>query len=178
MDTDRLQAIYADLLDEIAPDWRNDENLASTPRRAAAFWLDFLTDDGFTYTSFNRVDADQLVAVSGVRVWSLCAHHLLPFWCDLDIGYIATDKLLGLSKLVRIARRHAGKLQLQERLVAHIADDLAEQVGGDVAVRASGEHLCLSMRGVETPAVMRSSVARGAFRDNPETRAEWLALTD
>lgn len=112
-----------------------------------------------------------------MRVWSLCEHHLLPFWCDVAIGYIATDRVLGLSKFARVAGQFAHRLQVQERLTRQVADAIERLTGSpDVAVLATGEHLCMSARGVRTPALMTSSVMRGAFRDSPSARAEFLQL--
>ncbi len=165
-------------LDEIAPRWEADENTVNTPDRVAAFYLDFLnyTDDNID-TVFDGLMTDQMVAATGIRIWSICKHHLLPFWCDVNIGYLTSNgKLLGLSKLARIAKLHAHKLQLQEYLVVDIADHLESLVGPDVAVTATGEHLCMTMRGIETEAVIHSQVMRGAFYEQPQTRNEFLAL--
>ena len=114
---------------------------------------------------------DKMIVVSGIEVWSLCAHHLLPFSATVSIGYIADTQVLGLSKFGRI------RPGTQEQLVADIADRVEKVTQtSDVAVTASGVHLCMAMRGIRTPATMTTSVARGAFRDRPETRAEWLTL--
>lgn len=156
------------------------EGLWETPRRFADAWREFIDyDPGQTETCFEHTSTDQMVVVSGMRVWSLCEHHLLPFWCDIAIGYIATDRVLGLSKFARIAHECAHRLQLQERLAQQIADRI-EQVTqcSDVAVLARGEHLCMTMRGIRTPARMTSSVMRGVFRDESETRAEFLRLVE
>lgn len=149
------------------------EGLRETPRRVARWWSEFMDyDPGQTDTAFEQVQADQMVAVSGVRVWSLCEHHLLPFYADLTIGYIANGQVIGLSKMARMAHDAAHRLQLQERLVKDVADRLQSVVGDDVAVLATGEHLCMTMRGIKTPALMHTSVLRGAFR-RPEVRAEF-----
>jgi GTP cyclohydrolase IA len=154
------------------------EGLCDTPRRFADWWAEFIDHDpGRTDTAFEAAEADQMVVVSGLKVWSLCEHHLLPFWCDVAIGYVAADRILGLSKFARVARRAAHRLQVQERLTKDIADEISRLTGTpDVAVLARGEHLCLTMRGVRTPAVMTSSVMRGAFREDPAARSEFLRL--
>jgi GTP cyclohydrolase I len=93
------------------------------------------------------------------------------------VGYIAGDRVLGLSKFGRIAHQYAHRLQLQEQLTHQIADAVSALAGTeDVAVVSRGEHLCMSMRGIRTPALMTSSVLRGAFRTNPAARAEFFAL--
>lgn len=154
------------------------EGLRDTPRRVAEFWKEFMDyDPGKLETTFESVRTDQMVAVTGMRVWSVCEHHLLPFWCDVSVGYIAQDRVLGLSKFARIAHRHAHQLQLQERLVDGIAAEVkARARSSSVAVVARGVHLCMVMRGIRTPAVMTSSAMHGAFRENPVARQEFMAL--
>lgn len=141
-------------------------------------WRDFAQyDPGSVGTTFESVEADQMVVVSGMRVWSFCEHHLLPFWCDVSVGYIAAGRVLGLSKFARVAHKYAHRLQVQERLTQQVADEVSRLTGSpDVAVLAEGRHLCMEMRGVRTPALMTSSVMRGAFRNAPEARAEFLRL--
>jgi GTP cyclohydrolase I len=141
-------------------------------------WKAFVEyDPGKVDTVFNLEATDQMVVVTGMRVWTLCEHHLLPFWADISIGYIASGKVLGLSKFGRIAHKHAHRLQIQERLISGIADELSSILeSDDIAVLAEGEHLCMTMRGIQTPARMKSSVMRGTFRENPQARAEFLSL--
>jgi GTP cyclohydrolase I len=93
------------------------------------------------------------------------------------VAYIPRGRVLGLSKFGRIAQKHAHRLQLQERLVQGIADEMQELTGTpDVAVLGRGEHLCMSARGIKMPALMTSSVVRGRFREQEAARAEFLAL--
>lgn len=166
------------ILDVVAPDWRSSPHMEKTPARYAKWWDEFINyHPGNTATTFPVEHVDQMVVVSGIDTWSLCAHHLLPFSARVSIGYIADTHVLGLSKFARIAHEHAHKPTSQEQLVADIADGISKVTGTkDVAVIASGHHLCMAMRGVKTPAMMTTSVARGAFRNQPETRAEWLGL--
>lgn len=154
------------------------EGLLETPRRWADAWREFIEyDPGKTETCFDSVAVDQMVTVSGLRVTSLCEHHLLPFWCDVAIGYIAEEKVLGLSKFARIAHQFAHQLQLQERLGQQIADEVSRITGTEnVAVVLKGEHLCMTTRGIRTPGTMTSSVMRGVFRAEFETRMEFLRL--
>lgn len=154
------------------------EDLIETPRRFADAWMEFAFHrDDKTDTTFEAVEADQIVCVRGIRVWSICEHHLLPFWCDVTIAYLGKDRILGLSKFARIAVKASHRLQTQERLARDIADEIATATGSeDVAVLCSGEHTCMSMRGVRQQAVMRNVVVRGAFRSEPATRAEFYSL--
>ena len=174
----RLEELGRELLITLGEDPER-PGIAGTPRRWAKWWQEFmLHDDGSELTTFDVTGADQMVVVRGVRVWSLCEHHLLPFWCDLTMAYIPVDRVLGLSKFARIAQRCAHKLQLQEQLGRDIADALAKATGSrDIAVVAEGEHLCMTMRGARAPHRMSSSVLRGAFRDDPAVRNELLLLT-
>lgn len=177
MSYDRLLTLGRELLLAIGEDPQR-PGLVDTPRRWANWWREFVEyDPGSTNTTFETEVVDQLVAVSGIRVWSLCEHHLLPFWCDITIGYISSGRVLGLSKFGRIAHNRAHSLQIQERLVHEIADDVELLTGSpDIAVLATGEHLCMTMRGIKTPSLMRSSIMRGVFRTDNAARAELLSL--
>ncbi|MFE5908490.1 GTP cyclohydrolase I [Streptomyces wedmorensis] len=174
---DPLESIARRLLIEIGED-PDREGLRDTPRRYARWWREFIDyDAGNLDTVFSSVASNQTVMVSGMRVWSLCEHHLLPFNCDLTVAYRAHDSLLGLSKFARIAHKHAHKLQVQERLVADIAAEIEEITKSpDVAVIGRGEHLCMTMRGIKTGAQMTSAVFRGVFRENSFERTELLSL--
>jgi len=134
---------------------------------------------GTTETTFASVSSDQLVCVSGIRVASLCEHHLLPFWCDVSIGYIPNGKVLGLSKFARIAHQFAHRLQLQERLGEQITNEISRITGTQhVAVVLKGEHYCMAARGIRSPAPMTSSVMRGVFRTERQMRTECLRLIE
>jgi GTP cyclohydrolase I len=178
VDMEALRLIGKDLLLAIGEDPDRD-GLRDTPERFAKWWREFIEyDAGTTDTSFNIQNADQIVVVSGINVWSLCEHHLLPFKCSIAIGYIPVEgKVLGLSKFGRIAHQMAHKPQVQERLANEIADEITRITGSsNIAVIADGEHLCMTMRGIKSPSVMSTSVMRGLFRDEIETRNELLFL--
>lgn len=159
--------------------------LVDTPARFARQWAEFVDfDPGRTTTAFAvKGGCDEMVVVSGMRLYSICEHHLLPFWCDVSVGYIPATKdgvtvqVLGLSKFARIAHKHARRLQIQETLVNGIAQELLAVTGSlDVAVIGRGEHSCMSTRGIKTRAVMTTSVVRGRFKDDAQTRSEFLSL--
>lgn len=173
---ERVEFLITELLKAIGEDPKR-EGLRQTPARVARFWKEFVEyEPGNHETVFESIKVDQMVVVSGMRVYSLCEHHMLPFWCDISIGYIAEDKVIGLSKMGRIAKKHAHKLQVQERLVEQIAQDVIRIAGTkNVAVLAQGEHFCMTMRGVQMPALMTSSSINGSF-NQAETRAEFTAL--
>lgn len=179
-ESDRVRALEnlgSDLLTLLGYDITGDA-LKDTPRRWAKMWSEFINyDAGSVDTCFENVTANQMIVVRKMRIWSMCEHHLLPFWCDVSIGYIPAGKVLGLSKFARIAHQAAHRLQLQERLVEDIASKVREVTGSsDVAVAAEGEHLCMTMRGVKTPATHVCSALSGAFRENASARSEFFAL--
>ncbi len=165
IDHARVKSLVTELLEALGED-PSREGLKETPRRIANFWQEFIEyDAGKLDTTFSAIKHNQMVCVTGMKVWSMCEHHMLPFWCDISIAYIANDKVLGLSKFARIAHKHAHKLTLQEQLVSDISNDLVEILGTkDVAVLAKGEHLCMTMRGIKTPHRMISSALNGQSR--------------
>jgi GTP cyclohydrolase I len=169
----RMERIGRELLVTLGYDPES-ERLRDTPRRWARWWREFHAfDAGRLDTSFQVSTSHQVVTVSGIRVWSICEHHLLPFVADIAILYVPEGRLLGLSKFARIARRAAHRLQLQERLAEEIADAVTELAGSaDVAILVRGRHLCMEVRGIRTPAQTESLVTRGAFRHDPSLRAD------
>jgi GTP cyclohydrolase IA len=179
VDYPRLLALGRELLFAIGED-PDREGLRETPRRWADSWREFIEyNPGTTETTFASVSSDQLVCMSGIRVASLCEHHLLPFWCDVSIGYIPNAKVLGLSKFARIAQQFAHRLQLQERLGEQIADEISRITGTqNVAVVLKGEHYCMATRGIRMPGRMTSSVMRGVFRTESQTRMEFLRMIE
>jgi GTP cyclohydrolase I len=175
---DPLIGLARQLLKEIGED-ADREGLRETPERFARWWREFINyEPGSLSTLFETTTTSQMVVVQDIQVWSLCEHHLLPFQCMVTIAYRPTSHLLGLSKFARVAQRHAHKLQVQERLVSDIAEDLASITGAsDVAVIAKGEHLCMTMRGIKTSALMTSTAFLGAFATDGALRGELLSLT-
>jgi GTP cyclohydrolase I len=177
IDTDKIERAYISILEAIGEDV-NREGIQDTPKRVARWWSEFIDyDAGKIDTTFEGMSINQMVIVKDIKVWSLCEHHLLPFWCNISIGYISREKVLGLSKFARIANKHAHKLQIQEKLVDDIAKEIIELIDcKDVAVIGNGEHLCMSMRGIKTPHSMISSSINGVFMDDYKTRSEFLNL--
>jgi GTP cyclohydrolase I len=174
---DPLEAIARQLLVEIGED-PDREGLQDTPARYARWWREFTQyEPGSVDTLFETTASGSLVAVSGINVWSLCEHHLLPFSCRITIGYLPREKMLGLSKFARVAHQQAHKLQSQEQLSHQIADEIERLTGSpDVGIVGRGEHLCMAMRGIRTPAAMTTAVWRGALQDSA-LRNELITLT-
>jgi len=179
VDVERIEFLTTELLRAIGEDPGTPE-LKDTPRRVAHAWREFIDyDPGNHETTFESVTANQMVVVSGMRVWSYCAHHLIPFWTDISIGYLTGHKVLGLSKFGRISQLCAHRLQLQERLVEQISDEVERLTETPhVAVLAVGEHLCMVSRGIKLPSRMVSSSLKGAFREEPDARAEFYKLVE
>lgn len=179
VDYEKLHALGRELLIALGED-PDREGLADTPRRWAAWWKEFIDyEAGTTDTTFEAITTQQMVVVSGIRVYSLCEHHLLPFWCDISVGYVTREKVLGLSKFARIAHENAHRLQVQERLVHAIADEVERVTGSpDVAVLGNGVHLCMVMRGIRTDAQMSTLVTRGLFAEKPDRLDDFLRLAE
>src|SRR3954449_8124463 len=166
-----LAALGADL---------SDEGLRETPRRMADAYAELLTTQPFRPTTFpNDEGYDELVLVRSIPFHSLCMHHLLPFHGVAHIGYLPGERILGLSKFARVVELFARDLQVQERLTVQIAGWLQEQLAPKgVGVVLEGEHLCMSLRGVQKfGARTVTSALHGLVRDDPRTRQEFLALT-
>jgi GTP cyclohydrolase IA len=173
VDQDRVADAIRELLIAIGED-PNRPGIKETPARVARYWAEFIDyNPGSMQTTFDDTKSESPVTVSGMRVWSLCEHHLMPFWADITVSYIPHGRVIGLSKLARIAHFHAHSLQLQERLVAGIAETVQSLTGSrDVMVLASGEHSCMIARGIKTPGLMTSADIRGAYLADAHLRAD------
>lgn len=177
IDLDRIEQLANELLDAIGEDPQRD-GLKDTPKRFAKWWGEFMQyDPGKVETAFATDGTDNMVAVTGMEVWSLCEHHLLPFTARVAVAYIPTDRVLGLSKFARVAHKYAHRLQIQERMTNQILDELKQLTGSDhVAVVVDGEHSCMSRRGIRTSGTMRTSALSGDFRNDSTTRSEFFEL--
>jgi GTP cyclohydrolase I len=154
-------------------------HLADTPRRVANAYAELLTPREFDLTTFPNDDGyDELVIARDIPFHSLCMHHLLPFHGVAHIGYLPGERIIGLSKLGRVADLFARDLQIQERLTTQIADWLEDQLEPKgVGVILEAEHLCMSLRGVQKfGSKTMTSALRGVLRDDGRTRQEFVAL--
>ncbi|WP_406145229.1 GTP cyclohydrolase I [Streptomyces anulatus] len=175
----RVAELVTELLHEFGEDPRR-EGLRDTPRRVAAMWQNFLCQDAPEATCFPESTVNgQLVIVGGMSVWSFCEHHMLPMNLLVSAGYLADDRVVGLSKFGRIAQHFAGRLQVQERFTQQLAIHVASVVGHDnVAVAVRGVHQCMSMRGVRMEPARTTTVRRlGQFATDAALASEFLTLT-
>jgi GTP cyclohydrolase IA len=159
------------------------EGLEKTPTRVAQS-LRFLTQgyrqdvDKILNGALYSVSYDEMVIVKDIEVFSLCEHHLLPFFGRCHVAYVPTNKVIGLSKIPRLVDVFARRLQVQERLTTQIAEIIMEKINPQgVAVVIEARHLCMIMRGVEKQnSLALTSSMLGVFRDCDQTRAEFLRL--
>ena len=156
------------------------ESLSRTPERMASAFVELLSPRPFQMTTFpNDGGYDEMVVARSIPVRSLCEHHMLPFVGTAHIGYLPGERILGLSKLARVLEHFASRPQVQERLTVQVAGWLEAQLSPiGVGVVIEAEHLCMTLRGVQAPGTTTiTSSLLGTLRDDPRSRAEFLALT-
>lgn len=180
--TDRLAELYREILIELGEDPER-EGLLRSPARAAQALRDFTR--GYSQdvkTVLNQAifseEYDDMVIVRDIEMYSLCEHHLVPFFGTVTVGYLPQGQILGLSKIARLVEMYSRRLQVQERLTHQIAHALNEAIDPrGVAVVVEAKHLCMMSRGVEKQqSSMITSCVLGAFRDNSATRKEFMDL--
>lgn len=177
-----IERITKQLLENIGED-PNREGLLKTPSRVAKAWQFFSKgytqsiDELINNAIFNE-DANDMVIVRDIEFFSLCEHHLIPFFGKAHVGYIPNGKVIGLSKIPRIIDMYSRRLQVQERLTHQVADALKNVLNPKgVAVVMEGRHMCMQMRGVEKQNSFTSTSAMsGQFKKSSETRSEFLAI--
>jgi GTP cyclohydrolase I len=180
--SERIEKLVRELLVEIGEDPER-EGLMNTPKRVAAS-LAFLTS-GYK-TDMQKLinnacfaqETTSMVVVKDIELYSLCEHHLLPFYGRCHIGYIPRGRVFGISKLARLVDLFARRLQIQEKLTEQIAFAVKDSINADgVGVMIEARHLCMMMRGVEKQnSMLVTSSLLGVFRTNPATRQEFLSL--
>jgi GTP cyclohydrolase I len=178
----KIETLVRQLIIELGEDPER-EGLKKTPLRVAQA-LSFLTHGYRTDVAevINNAlftqDTSSMVIVKDIEVYSLCEHHMLPFFGRCHIGYIPNGKVFGVSKLARLVDAHARRLQLQERLTEDISREIMQSIDATgVGVMIEARHLCMMMRGVEKQnSTMVTSSVLGVFRDHLATREEFLTL--
>jgi GTP cyclohydrolase I len=184
MNEEKVAGLVRELLVEIGEDPER-EGLVRTPARVAkamAFLTSGYREDvgAVVNKAVFQSHANNMIIIRDIEIYSLCEHHMLPFYGRCHVGYIAQNKVLGASKLARIANIYARRLQIQERLTAQIAREVMDAADAEgVGVVAECRHLCMMMRGVEKQnSIMTTSSVLGSFHDDVATRMEFLNLLD
>jgi GTP cyclohydrolase I len=182
MDEIKVAGLIRELLTEIGED-PDREGLMKTPERVAKAWAYLM--EGYRQDPAEVINdavfeaqVNNMIIVRDIEVYSMCEHHMLPFFGRCHIGYIANDKVLGVSKLARITDMFARRLQIQERLTEQIAREIKKVVRPEgVGVVMECQHLCMMMRGVSKQnSVMTTSTVLGSFHDDAATRSEFMRL--
>jgi GTP cyclohydrolase IA len=180
--SDKMEPLILDLLKELGED-PGREGLQKTPARVARAMRDFTRGYGadigeIINGALYEVEYNEMVLVRDIDFFSLCEHHLVPFFGKCHVAYVPDKKIVGLSKIPRIVDAFARRLQVQERLTSEVADCLNDALKPKgVGVVMEALHLCMAMRGVEKQnAVTVTNAMRGSFLKRPETRAEFLNL--
>jgi GTP cyclohydrolase I len=182
VNTARVEALVRDLLVELGEDPER-EGLLATPARVARA-LDFLTSGyrgdlpSIVHRAVFAQQTHNMVIARDIELYSLCEHHVLPFFGRAHIGYISRGRVIGVSKLARLVDHFSRRLQIQERLTEEVAGAVLEAVKADgVGVVIEAQHLCMMMRGVEKQnSMMTTSAVLGSFRRSVATRTEFLTL--
>ena len=175
-----LESLYAQIIEKLGEDL-NRQGLKKTPLRAATA-MEFLTS-GYTQ-DLNKLlnqaifdeDYDEMVIVKDIEFYSLCEHHILPFWGKCHVGYLPNKRIIGLSKIPRIVDMFSRRLQVQERLTRQIAETLEKAIDPTgVGVVIEAQHMCMMARGVQKQASkMTTNTMLGTFREDSSSRAEFL----
>ncbi len=181
-ETDEIQALVEQLLGLLGEDPARD-GLAKTPERVAKAFRFFTQGyqedpEAILNGALFPIEYDEMVVIRDIDFFSLCEHHLLPFYGKCHVAYLPKGRIVGLSKIPRLVEVYSRRLQVQERLTVQIAEALQQKLNPQgVAVVMEARHLCMMMRGVETPnAVAVTSSMQGVFQSQQQTREEFLQL--
>jgi GTP cyclohydrolase I len=181
MDGHGIETAVREILTQIGED-PNREGLLHTPERMHRMWLELtcgyrVDPDRLINGAVFDVGYSEMVVIKGIPFYSLCEHHMLPFFGTASVGYLPRGRVIGLSKIPRVVEMYARRLQVQERMTQQIADFLQQKLNPyGVGVVVEAEHLCMAMRGVQKGgATMVTSSVLGTFRTTKETRDEFMA---
>ena len=182
MDKKRIEKAVREILIAVGEDIRR-ADIKDTPRRVADMYEEILSGTAVNPEKELEVvfekEHDEIVLLKGIPLYSICEHHLLPFFGKAHVAYLPSgNRVTGLSKIARVVDTLSRRLQVQERLTTDIAELIMKKLKPKgVLVVIEAEHLCMSMRGVKKPGVLTvTSAVRGVFRKNEKTRSEALAL--
>ena len=175
MNKDRVKKLVRELIIEMGEDPTR-EGLRGTPDRIADMYEEiFAGYDSDSELSVQFSEDSDAVVVKDIKFYSMCEHHMLPFFGKVSIAYLPSGRVFGVSKLVRLVEKYAKRLQIQERMTKEIADELHAQGVKGVMVLSEAEHLCMKMRGVKNDATMTSAAYRG-FYERKENREDVVAI--
>jgi len=165
MDKNRVEKLIRELIIEIGEDPTR-EGLRDTPARIAKAYKEIFEGyDSNSELSVQFSEDSEVVVAKDIQFYSMCEHHMLPFFGKIQIAYAPNGRVFGISKLVRLVEKYSKRLQIQERLTKNIADELHSHGVKGVAVMAEAEHLCMKMRGVKNDARVSSSAFRGIYEN-------------
>ena len=168
MDNERVKKLIRELIIEIGEDPTR-EGLCNTPERIASAYKEIFSGyDSNSELSVQFSEDSEAVVIRDIQFYSMCEHHMLPFFGKVTLAYSPNGRVFGISKLVRLVEKHSKRLQIQERMTKNIVDELYSQGVKGVVVMAEAEHLCMKMRGVKNDANVTSAAFRGIF----ETKVE------
>ena len=168
MDEERIKKLVRELLIEIGEDPTR-EGLTKTPERIASAYKEIFSGyDSNSELSVQFSEDSEVVVVRDIQFYSMCEHHMLPFFGKIQLAYTPNGRVFGISKLVRLVEKYSRRLQIQERMTKNIADELYSHGVKGVAVITEAEHLCMKMRGVKNNASVASAAFRGIYEKKEE----------
>ena len=171
MDEERVKKLVRELIIELGEDPTR-EGLRETPERIANMYKEIFGGyDSDSEISVQFSEDSDVVIARNIQFYSMCEHHMLPFYGKIHIAYSPNGRVFGISKLVRLVEKYSKRLQIQERLTKNIADELHAQGVNGVVVLVDAEHLCMKMRGVKNDAMLSSSAFRGIYENKEEKAA-------
>ena len=175
MNKDRVKRLIREIIAEIGEDPTR-EGLVDTPSRIADMYEEiFKGYEGESELSVKFSEDSDVIIAKDIQFYSMCEHHMLPFFGKIAIAYSPNGKVFGISKLVRLVEKYTKRLQIQERITKNIADELYSEGVKGVIVITEGEHLCMKMRGVENDAKVTTVAYRGIY-DKKEARTDILGM--
>jgi len=168
MDEERVKKLVRELIIELGEDPTR-EGLHGTPERIANMYKEIFSGyDSDSELSIQFSEDSDVVIAKDIQFYSMCEHHILPFFGKIHIAYSPNGRVFGISKLVRLVEKYAKRLQIQERLTKNVADELYSQGVQGVVVMAEAEHLCMQMRGVKNDAKMTTYAFRGIYESKKD----------
>ena len=168
MDDERVKKLIRELIIEIGEDPTR-EGLCNTPERIASAYKEIFGGyDSNSELSVQFSEDSESVVIRDIQFYSMCEHHMLPFFGKIQLAYSPNGRVFGISKLVRLVEKYSKRLQIQERMTKNIADELFSNGVKGVAVIAQAEHLCMKMRGVRNNANVTTAAFRGIFEKKEE----------